>query len=345
MVNPKYRKRFKLFMGILLLTALVPLASLAADAANEATYQRKFQALAADDLSGHIDLALWCRQQEAWNLLMRQCNYVLTLDPNNVQASLLLELAKSKLPAPSDAPAAGPTAGGAGPTGKPGLLTDEQVQVLRRKELKLNLRERVRVNFKNDALNRAWAMIAGREGWTDADRKGFNRLSPVEQAQFIISKLRMYERSVGDAPQADDPIMKDIEILNDPWLFAEYKRRVWPIVQNGCAASQCHGGAQAKGFTLFTDRVMTDNMHYTNYLILHEMKVGDQKVINRDFPDQSLLLTFGLPPVGNQPAGHPVAIPTVFRSPSDRKYEVIAGWIRTMGLPAPEYGISVADLK
>ena len=334
----------------LLLGAGIPLASLAADAAIEQAYQRQFQDLAPDDVAGHVTLAEWCRDQQAWDLLTKQCSHVLNLDPNHARAKLLLKLARSRLGASGGSgPSAGAAAAGGSsaptPAGKVRLLTDEQVQTLRRKELKLDRAERITVKFKNDVLERFWADWSVRQGLGRRDQTTYNKMHPAQKAQLILGKVKEYERAATEERPFNDIFSEDIEITNDPMIFKEYKTGVWPIMQKGCATSKCHGGPNAAGFSLYNERVMTDNMHYTNYLILHEYDSNGRRLVNRDHPQQSLLLLYGQPVGGDRSTAHPVDISVLYRTPRDPKYRTILNWVGALDLPAPDYGFSLEDLK
>ena len=310
----------------------------AAEPAIESQYQRKLQSLAIDDIPGHLELARWCRDQEAYDLLLQECNYILSRDKDNKEAQLLLDLAKIKLQneaQPEDAqPGETPTRGEAG---KPKVLTDKQVQILKRKETKLDAREparRLRVKIDDDALERFWNEFSAQRTLSRDARADFLKLHPGEKLKYILKEHR--DELISPS------IVEGITIENDPIIFEEYIRRVSPIILNGCAASQCHGGKKGGDFTLYNERVMTENLHYTNFLIMQEYEKGDQKLINRDFPDQSLLIQYGLP-AEVASFRHPTDITPLFPSARDRKLQTVQRWIRQLDVPAPDYGISLEE--
>jgi hypothetical protein len=337
----------------------------AADATTQQEYQRQFQALPAKDVDGHVKLALWCRDQEAWDLLATQANHVLSLEPDHRLAKLLLDLSKTKqgeapaaTPAPtpaggavpsaaSPAPAAAPTtpAGAATASGKSGLLTPEQVQVLRRTELRLDGSERVRVKLINSVDERFFNYMTARENLTPADATAFKRLTPLEKAVTIISKVRDYQRAALKPEDFTDEFTQDVLIENDPLIFKEFITNVWPVVARGCATSGCHSGPQGAEPVLYNERRMTEEMHYTNYLILHDYQRDAARLINRDFPQESLVLVYGQPVAGNQSTVHPTEIRPLYQSGSDRKYVIVGRWISALGVPAPDYGFTAQDLK
>lgn len=321
--------------------AILPVV-LAAPPEIEAAYQRQFQALEAGDLDGHLKLALWCRDKQAYDLLMRQCNHILSVDSNHAQAKLLQELAKVHVGDPSPTP--GPTDPATGQSAKSTaqgvvLLTSEQIQRLKRTELFLDRPERVQVKFNNDVLERFWQDMAARDNLARDARAAFFKLPVADKARFIMHRVRNmnYDESYG----------ADIEIVNDPAIFNEFITRVWPIIQNGCATSGCHSGPKAQGIAFINERVQTSAMHYTNYMILHEFRNSqDQEMINRGMPHDSLLLTYGQPlDVTAQRLSHPTEIPVLYRTASDPKYQRVRRWIESLIPPKPDYGFTLEHVE
>lgn len=312
--------------------------AIAADRATEAAYQRKFNELKVDDIDGHMKLALWCREQKAYDLLRRECNHILGIDPNHTQARLLLELAQQRMAADGDddqqdetkSDDAGERRTAAGVV----MLTDEQVQKIRRQMLDLERPENVRVNFKNDVLNRFWEEAAAKQNLPRSERATFFRLSPARKAQEILRhvKFQGYNESLVD----------DVEILTDPLIMNEFATRVWPIIDSGCATAACHGGVKAEGIAFVTERSNSDATIYTNYMILHEYVKDDQFLINRDRPDESLILTYGRPPElvkSNQ--RHPTDISPVFLQTSISTYRRVLRWLTALAPPRPDYGFKL----
>ena len=73
---------------------LAPVLTVAADDSVE-EYRRRFAAVAADDVSGHLRLARWCRSRQLWELLAAQCRHIRKIVPKNEEARLLLKLAQA----------------------------------------------------------------------------------------------------------------------------------------------------------------------------------------------------------------------------------------------------------
>ena len=86
-------------------------------------------------------------------------------------------------------------------------------------------------------------------------------------------------------------------------------------------------------------------MVYANFLVTHEFEVGDRRLVNRNSPDRSLILTYGLPPGtgdGAAPFNHPTDIPAVFEGEGDADYNTVLEWLRSLDLSRPEYGIDLS---
>ena len=310
-------------LGVVLACGLLcaPAAILAEEP--EAEYQQRFDALDPDDVSGHYQLALWCKDQKAYRLLRKQATYVLRKNKDHAPAKLLLELARRELEATGADDEAGTGPKTTAP-GALGLLTDEQIQFLRRAELFLDRPEQIRVKFSKDLLNRFFSEMEGTSGF-DFERKRFFKLPPAEKAQLILI-------------HAPDTFGRDVEILTDPQRFQTFRRQVLPIVLDNCATASCHGTNGRGGWRIYSEKVLSTNQVYTDYLILHNYSVENDRLVNRDFPEESLILTDGLA----QTSEHSIPINAAFRDRNDRKYQTILDWVKTLAVPTPDYGLSLA---
>ncbi|NOT00625.1 MAG: hypothetical protein HOP29_08360 [Phycisphaerales bacterium] len=307
-----------------LLPHLLPLAT-RADAIDDEYYAR-FKALTPDDVDGHLKLAVWCRDQQRWQLVARQCGEILKRRPTHEQAQLLLNLARAHLDGEQRNPGSTGAVPGAAP---PAELTDDQVQRVRRAELNLAGDERVRLKIDRDALN-AFYEQGKRDGILAMDRPAFFRMPRLEQARLILH-------------HSPETYGNKIEIGSDPERMRDFIRDVQPVVLRGCATAECHGGSSAGRFRLLTGRSLSGNASYTNHFILQEFGVGTERVINRDLPERSLLLSYGLPR-GRGGAEHPTEITRLFADESDREYRVVYDWISSLPITRPDYGFKRPDL-
>jgi hypothetical protein len=323
----------------LILLVAVAASAIATTAGIEEEYDRRARNVAPDDVDGHLKLAQWCKEKKAWALLRDECVHILRLKPDHVQAKLLLQLAKANLrkggePGTTGDPEPQPDAGS---NDFVRIITDDEVQILRRAELFRSRPERVTVKFLNDVLKR---YAEERFGPDRMSKANFMRLQLAEKAQVIL----------GDPARADR-FASDILITSDPWLFREFERNVLPIITEGCASAQCHGGPNAGNFRLITGRRLTTNKVYTNFMILNNYK-GDppqtMKLLNRDARGFSLVLFWGEANAAfseYSPPPHPVDIEPIYRSPNDPKFRRVLAWVQSLSTVAPDYGIDIRPRK
>jgi hypothetical protein len=320
------------------LAALVLLGTVAGWAAVpdsvQTEYAQRSAQLKPNDIAGHYQLALWCKEQGAWDLVRKECTLVLAQSTEHADAKLLLDLAVRHLgesgPGREGKPAT--TAPAAGDGLRPRIVTDAEIRRIRWMEMLDEEPRQLSIQFQNNVIDRFLEAMQGTVGFTSREeRREFNRLTPTEKTQLI-------RKHTGDRFAAD------IVIKSDPKRLADFERDVLPIVTVGCATAHCHGAPEAK-FSLYTDRLLSKNKVYTNYLILHGYRVGDKRVIKRDTPLASLLLTYGFLelPAGLDPSyKHPTEIPALYRNATDPKYETVRQWLESLSAIEPDYGVSVA---
>ncbi len=309
--------------------ASVPTLLLADDTEDE--YYSRLRAIAKNDVEGHLVLASWCRDKERWQLVARQSHTVKSLDPNNAKANLLLELARTHLEKDHAAPRGAAARHGAAPTAtgrQPRILTDDEVQRIRRAELLRDDRARIRIDRQllKDFFD---AKRAG--GGLNRDRKSFFSLRPIEKALLLLS--------------SEEPrFTEGVTVITDPERMRVFTRDISPLIAKNCATVECHGGGGPSEFQIYGGRVR-DNVAYTNFLAIHERSVGEQKLINRNAPEKSLVLTYGLPPQpGADDLKHPIPIRPAYADTNNREYQKIIGWLNALALERPDYGIN-ADAR
>ena len=300
------------------------------------SYREKAAAIDPNNADAHVDLARWAIKLELYEPAHEQLSKALELKPDHEVAKLLLTITEQKLEEgdggeePGDqtgeAPANGETAKGAG--GFP-LISREDINRIRFEELREG--ERVPVRFKNDVVDRFIKMMAGREEFEkpQADRR-FKALPRVQQALYMRPRIdRM--------PEMED----DIRVLTNPAFMREFQSRVWPIVQNFCATTDCHGGAKPKGGLIFVRRgAGNEQVAYTNYIILDGFMHKGRRLIDRDRPEDSLLLQYGLPREQSK-YDHPTRITPAFTSREKTTYKRIFQWISQLQGPMhPDYRLN-----
>lgn len=352
--------------GLMLALAWRPVAGLAQERRPAATrpaedvqqeYRQRFSALEAKDIKGHYALAEWCREQGQYRLLLRQVDYVLSLDADHENARLLRRIALREINRRPDEKAADGRAGAEAEDASDGeYLTPAQIQKLRfaefmrptddvfrlldeeedligrrdddDKRMRTGPREFLQVRFESGVLHDFLDQMAGHPDFSGREaRIRFMKLTPTQQLQLIRH-------------HTGDKYAKRIAIGSDPLVIREF-RKVLPIALAGCGTSACHGGPEAKGFRLRVGRPDTDANLYTNFMILNRVTKGKDRLVNRTKPEDSLLLEFGLPTRYAEKI-HPVEIPELYpRGPEDPRYQTVIQWVEKLMVPMPRTGVSL----
>jgi hypothetical protein len=312
-----------------------------------ARYRERFDALDANDVQGHYELARWCRSRKRYDLLIEQCEYILKLNPKHVNAKLLLSIAKREQATgqpqdnlETDTDTAPKLIAEAGALQ---FVSEDDIQVLRFAELSRRFPERVSVRFHNDVLERFVQSKLRTGHWDRLDRIAFSRTKPWVKLHQIVRvpsigpPAKKFDTSIDDEETSPaDAYKDDIEIRSDPYVFARFRRVVLPIVMRGCATSGCHGSVNAPVFRLYRDAGLRERAVYTNFLVLDSLRSGKHKFIDRDMPADSLLLQYLLPEEMAE-HHHTTKIKPVVRFRDDRNYLLIADWIGELRKPHTEY--------
>lgn len=216
-------------------------------------------------------------------------------------------------------------------------LSDADIQRLRLGELRLDgPAEVVRVRFLRKARQRDLPLEVldvlrrradFRAAWEDVLTRGL----PHEKLQLII-RLTGTEHA------------ERIAVDSDPAVFDAFRRRVLPLVNRGCARSGCHGGKGAREFRFPVGSSSSDTYAYTAFVLLDQMQTAYGPLVNRANPEESVLLTYMLPPEttdrGHPPVGRGPAFKPVVRGRDDRLYAAVLDWIDQLAVPRPDYGLA-----
>ncbi len=304
-------------------------------------YEQRHAKLKADDVKGRIALAGWANDQKRSDLAVKSLEEARAIDPTNKDAARALDAAERQLeldrppatkppatpPTPtgnSPAPAATPSTGPAmknAPVHR--LLTNDEVNIIRQKEMTAD-DAKVKIRFENGVVKK-YLSTGGH------DAKEFNALPPLEQAMQILS-------------DGDKTLAKDVHVMTDPIGLLEFKQKVYPIISNACV--NCHSGNKAGSFSLYTGDSV--NTLYTNFYILQTYETSINKIkylaMDRDVPERSLVLQFGLPASVGVPAHPKVAgWRPRFKSADDPAYMTVSDWLKnSLKVLKPDYGLDVA---
>lgn len=308
------------------------------------------RAIPDEDAERHLQLARWAFDRRLLALALMDVDHVLELEPGNADAKqlrvLIIEQQKLLDAQRKATPGGGaiPNAGGDRP--KFPLLSREQINLMR--VFEIDLKDPPRMIIDRDTVRRFLDKYAGRQ---------VEGLGPVP---------------VGEVPRALFMRQKPADIL--AWMFALKAREFYPEIQvqenpramrtfirdvhanwlvNTCATSQCHGGEEAGRLWLDNRAPQSDEAAYTNFLILERFRTENNlPLINYDRPEESVLLSFGLPSdeaLWKHPEvtgkGRPKWRPAFPRGRQDEKYQRTLDWIRSMYTPREELPVTYEPPK
>ncbi len=82
---------------------------------------------------------------------------------------------------------------------------------------------------------------------------------------------------------------------------------------------------------------------YTTFVLLDQMQTRHGPLINRSNPEESVLLSYLLPPEAvsraHPPVGRGPSFKAVIRDREERLYTAVLDWIDMLAVPRPEYGL------
>ncbi len=224
-------------------------------------------------------------------------------------------------------------------SGAPTLLTPEQINRIRYMELRAmrdpdaKFPDPVTVKISVDTIEEFLKSMEGDlifEG-----RRKFMKLTPAQKLHQIA-----YYKGTEYADK--------VKIKSDPAVFKDFKRNVMPKVLRTCATVGCHTTASREnvGLRLYKDPKRSNSTTYTNFVTLNDYTFGEEddplSLINRDLPDESMLLSYMLRKeeviAGERHPGN-VKYRAAFQSRGVIGYKNILRWIRSLKHPAEDYGL------
>ena len=313
-----------------------------------AQYKQKVAALPPNATAqDHLQLARWLFENRAYDFARQQIDQAQVKDPNNADAALMRRMVDQAVtwekrppaapavdgrppapaPAPQPAPVGAPPRTPAAAAAERRLLTPEQINIIKQQELQ-KTDTQVRIRLENNVARR----------FTDSANippRDFQALPDFAKMMAI------FERGNAEMRQ-------DVKIINDPQSLLRFKMRIQPMILQGCATAGCHAAQNHAGdFFLYNPQGGGEAATYTNFYLLTQWRITDPstksvgKLIDRTYPERSLLLEFSLPTTIAE-SDHPEAqnFKPTFRSKQDPRYQETLDWIRN-GLVTiePVYGI------
>jgi hypothetical protein len=204
-------------------------------------------------------------------------------------------------------------------------VTPEEINYIRQSELRDG--DTVRVRIEPDVRKRFCDYI-------NMSPSDFNKLPAIEQAFMILDKGKPDMR-------------RQVKILSDPPAITSFRKTVNRTLTTGCATSKCHSGTKPAVFRLYAGD--NEPAVYTDFLVLQQYSTHLQGrqvlMIDRQTPEQSLLLSYLLPPaITDLPHPEAKGYHGAVRNRADQRYAQVLGWIRDDLKPlTPDY--SVIDLS
>jgi hypothetical protein len=271
--------------------------------------------LSENDAAGRLEVARWAQGIGQYDLARQAAAEALAIDPTNPAALELLRIVNAQAALTTRQAIAGPAALIAAPP-PPVIarryLTLDQINQIRQLELKPV--EGFAVKFEHDV----------RQQFLDLhliDPQSFYALSAIDQAREILDK--------GEASMA-----RDVRITSEPASLVDFRTRIGPMIQGGCTASGCHSAVTAAGgFALFTGSD-SPQARYTNFYLLQTYRYKNRLMIDRNYPEKSLLAQYSLP-TAMAVYPHPAVrdFHPMFPNRADERYQSLIYWMGQMLRP------------
>lgn len=208
-------------------------------------------------------------------------------------------------------------------------LTEDQINIIRIYEIDLS--QRPRINVPNEVINKLLTDYADRDQTPKGPRLQQRlRRAPGYEKMKLIFDLQARE------------LYGEVSVQQDPPVLADFRSQVHrAYVVNYCASLKCHGGAETAGdFRLFHDTRNREDYVYTNFYLLHLYQNASGDMINRNDPERSLLLQYGLDrTVAKTPHPDVPGWRAELRNDQTPMYQRIDAWIRSLYRPTPKYPI------
>jgi hypothetical protein len=240
---------------------------------------------------------------------------------------------------PGEKPGEGEESGQKPPTVGLRKLTPQEINRIRYMELrgmrlKTDRPDRVTVKIPSSVVEDFLREMESHPDFrTEQSRREFHKLTAPQK----LHQIAFYK----GAKYADR-----VEITSDPEAFVTFKKNVLPVTIRACGKAGCHSSTSTDErlrFRLFNDPKRSASTTYADFIMLSSAKTATGRVIDRAYPEKSLLLTYMLPDQDVEPElRHPgnIVLTPVFRSANARGYRQILRWISTLKHPAEDYGVS-----
>lgn len=261
----------------------------------EEQYEERRAELADDDLDGRYSLAYFLFENDALELAEKELRQLRQLAPESEKVRLLETVVQQRKkllqseqaqPAQPTTPSPSSPAGPRGSAQVDGRLSPEQVNIIRVWELPndfVNAGPPIQIPPKvvNEFLEKY------------RDQPGMPRGRNEERAFRGASDARKLELMM---EQRAREFYGEVKVTRDPPAMLDYRSQIHNrYVLNYCATNECHGNTSAPGdLFLFQAQPNSDQTVYTDFFILSKFRNARGAMIDRDRPELSLLIQYGM---------------------------------------------------
>jgi len=220
---------------------------------------------------------------------------------------------------------------------KPAVLTEQDINQIKVYEIDFSTKPPPRVIIPRETVDEFIKVYAE----DDKDLRGRANQAAFRRAPGIDQLRKFFDLRARE-------FYRQVEVKNDPPVMLAFKTSVHRnYVLNYCGTSGCHGGDKAGQFKLIPYNAVRDETVYTNFFMLDAWQRGKGYMIDRDKPEYSYLVQFGLPRVDAK-YPHPEVEGWNFkiRNTEDPVYGMVVNWIKMLyNDPRPKYGITLKGIN
>ena len=309
----------------------------------ESIFKQKRAKITSDDYDARYDLAYEMFIRDQYDLAAKELKRILKYKPNNTKCRNLLNyIEKNKAEAEAALKQSQEKAreykasrkfAKKEPKKDPfaHLITDEDVWLIRLWELPADvLKERCIVQIPKKHIDALFKMysddkrvpIGKKERYKFKGKKGYEQLD-------LIFKLNARD------------LYRGIIVRDDPKALYFYRRKL-----NANYVSRYFkkhfGNGVVPGLQLFNKHSGRAREAYTNFLVLNNLQYQNRPFIDRQYPEKSLRLQWGLPRTDAiYPAPKGKNWKPFFKGSNDPRFIEAVEWIKTLyqALPDPTYGV------
>jgi hypothetical protein len=300
-------------------------------------YSERRAKIADDNVTERYELARWLFDKKAYAPAKKELDDLAKRDPKNQEVSLLLKIINDRLKVAPPVTTEGTDTKGTDPKVLPPAgdlpkdrLDQKQINKIRVLELDDTVTPAPRVTVSRPIIDKFLKEYEKDENVP----KGAERSKFLAKKDFDKLKLMM---QVG----AKD-LFGEVVVHDDPPAIRDFRNVVHKnYVLTFCATNECHGGPKAGKFFLFNSNPTSAETIHTNFYILTQTKTATSYMVDRDFPERSLLIQYGMP-LNTAKTPHPDVPgfkPHFLVGEKDRTYVATMDWIKMLYRPAPRYDI------